>query len=99
LVTPGKSAEFRSSLWSAIEKSLDCMFVETKKVLTLQKQLASSTTLAPHINEVDAECTKFWDEVSAILGDELARASQSKSLGAGAVIFFYRKKFQRRRFF
>jgi hypothetical protein len=75
------------------------MFVETKKVLTLQKQLASSTTLAPHINEVDAECTKFWDEVSAILGDELARASQSKSLGAGAVIFFYRKKFQRRRFF
>lgn len=56
------------------------MFVETKKVLTLQKQLAASTTLAPHINEVDAECTKFWDEVSALLGDELARASQSNKI-------------------
>jgi len=77
LVTPGKSAEFRSSLWHAIEKSLECVFVETKKALTLQKQLASSTTLAPHVSEVDAECTKFWDQVSVLLGDELARASQS----------------------
>ncbi|CAB3366263.1 Hypothetical predicted protein [Cloeon dipterum] len=77
LVTPGKSAEFRSSLWSAIEKCLECVLVETKKVATLQKQLASSPTLAPHVKEVDIECTKFWDEVLFILGSELTRATQS----------------------
>ncbi|XP_059471594.1 conserved oligomeric Golgi complex subunit 5 [Neocloeon triangulifer] len=77
LVTPGKSAEFRSSLWGAIEKSLECVFVETKKAATLQKQLSSSSILTPHAKDIDSECSKFWDDVLKIFGEELSKASQS----------------------